>query len=103
VPPNPHDALFRFTFSQPEHAAALLKSNLPAAIAEQIEWSTLALEPGSFVDEQLAWRHSDLLFTVNLEGRETFIYLLIEHQSSPDPQMAWRVLRYVARLGQGRQ
>ncbi|XXY44766.1 Rpn family recombination-promoting nuclease/putative transposase [Sorangium sp. So ce269] len=30
--PTPHDALFKATFSQPEHAAAALREVLPAAV-----------------------------------------------------------------------
>jgi Putative transposase, YhgA-like len=54
--------------------------------------------PGSFVDEALRWRHSDVLFTAPLDGRDAFVYVLVEHQSSDDPLMAFRVLRYVTRI-----
>jgi hypothetical protein len=54
--------------------------------------------PASFVDEALKWRYSDLLFTAPLDGRDAFVYLLVEHQSSADPLMAFRMLRYVTRI-----
>jgi len=54
--------------------------------------------PGSFVDEALKWRHSDVLFTAPLDGRDAFVYVLVEHQSSDDPLMAFRVLRYITRI-----
>jgi hypothetical protein len=47
---NIHDALFKATFSQVEHAAGELRRALPAAIAARIDFSTLALCAGSFVD-----------------------------------------------------
>ncbi|MGK3968977.1 DUF4351 domain-containing protein [Sorangium sp. So ce118] len=34
--PTPHDALFKATFSQPEHAAAALREVLSAAVAARI-------------------------------------------------------------------
>jgi hypothetical protein len=40
----------------------------------------------------------DVLFTAPLDGREAFVYVLVEHQSSDDPLMAFRVLRYVIRI-----
>jgi hypothetical protein len=58
----------------------------------------LAPVPGSFVDEDLRWRHSDVLFTAPLDGRDAFVYVLVEHQSSDDPLMAFRVLRYITRI-----
>lgn len=61
----PHDALFKSVFQQPENAAAELQHVLPAEHVSAIDWSTLKLEPGSFVDEKLADHHSDLLFSAS--------------------------------------
>jgi predicted transposase YdaD len=94
-PSNPHDALFRHTFARVEHAAAELRSVLPAEILARLDLSTLALEPGSYVDDELSSAESDLLFTVNAAGTRAFVYLLFEHQSSVDHLMPLRVLRYV--------
>lgn len=66
---NPHDALFKRTFGQPEHAAGKLRAILPPALVAALDLSTLRLAPGSFIDEALADCHSDLLYEVNLAGR----------------------------------
>ena len=66
----PHDALFKSVFQQPENAAAELQHVLPAEHVSSIDWSTLKLEPGSFVDEKLADQHSDLLFPGHGEQRK---------------------------------
>lgn len=97
-PSNPHDALFRYTFSNVEHAAAELRSALPRDIVEKLDFSTLALEPGSYVDADLSNAESDLLFTVELSGTRALVYLLFEHQSSVDHLMPLRVARYVLRI-----
>jgi hypothetical protein len=39
-----------------------------------------------------------VLFTAPLDGQDAFVYVLVEHQSSDDPLMAFRVLRYVTRI-----
>jgi len=39
-----------------------------------------------------------LLFSVDLEGRPTFVYVLFEHQSSPDDFMPLRLLGYAVRV-----
>jgi hypothetical protein len=82
---TPHDAVFRQVFGVPANAASQLRAVLPADVAARLDLGKLALVPGSFVDEALRWRHSDLLFTAPLGGRDAFVYLLIEHQSSDDP------------------
>jgi predicted transposase YdaD len=99
--PNPHDALFKGVFSQVEHARALLAAVLPAAVAARVDWQSLALLSGTFVDASLSRRHSDLLFSVCLvTGQTALVYLLVEHQSEPDPWMALRLHGYVDRIWQ---
>jgi hypothetical protein len=50
---NPHDALFRAVFGDPDNAAELLRSILPAEITAAIDWRTLRRVEGSFVDDAL--------------------------------------------------
>jgi predicted transposase YdaD len=66
VSSTPHDALFRRTFADPEHALGLLRSMLPPALAAAIDWNSLRLCDGTFVDPSLAERRTDLLYTVKL-------------------------------------
>ena len=47
---------------------------------------------------QQTHRLTQPLFTAPLAGRDAFVYVLVEHQSSDDPLMAFRVLRYVTRI-----
>lgn len=93
-----HDGFFKAIFSQPEHATAFFKSHLPAAVADLIDWPTLVVLPGSFVKSSLQHVHSDLLFSVRIGERETFLYLLFEHQSTPDPTMPLRLLGYMTEI-----
>lgn len=95
---TPHDALFKTIFSQPEHAAGELRLALPPSLVAHLDFATLTLRPGSFVDEALRERSTDLLFSVQLAGHEAFIYLLFEHQSRPERLMAFRLLRYMVRI-----
>lgn len=93
-----YDFLVKRTFSQIEHAAGLLQVVLPEAIAERVDFSTLALCPGTFVDQLLGGRHADLLFSVTAAEREVLIYVLFEHQSTVDAPMPFRLLQYMVRI-----
>ncbi len=95
---QPHDALVRYVFGNPEHAAELFRTCLPAEVVARTDWSRLALVSGSFVDQELRQRHCDLLFRAPLAGTETFYYLLFEHQSTPDPMLVFRLLKYQVRI-----
>lgn len=94
---GPHDKLFKFAFGMPEHAASILRSALPATVAQRIDWSSLHAIPISFVDEELLERYADLLFGAQLDGKNALIYFLYEHQSTHDPWMALRLVDYCVR------
>ncbi len=97
---RPHDALFKAAFESPEQAAGLFACVLPPEIVAEVDWSSLRSEPGSFIDADLADRHSDLLFSASLRGaaRRLLLYLLLEHQSERDPDMPLRMLGYEVRI-----
>lgn len=97
-PLTPHDSVFRRVLGVPENMASQLRAVLPPDAAARLDLGRLARVPGSFVDEALKWRHSDLLFTAPLAGRDALVYVLVEHQSSNDPLMAFRMLRYITRI-----
>lgn len=78
---TPHDGLFKRIFKDPVHAAGILRSVLPAELVAQLDFSTLELEPGSFIDQHLAERHTDLLFKIRL-GTQQVLFALLEHQST---------------------
>ena len=97
---QPHDRLFRGVFSDAGEAASLLQAALPGSVRDSFDWTTLTLHDGAFVDEELQGSQSDLLYQVEhtATGRPVWMYLLFEHQSSPDPWMALRLLRYCCRI-----
>jgi predicted transposase YdaD len=93
-----HDLFARYTFGHPERAAAELRAVLPAQLVSKVDWSSLRREAVSVVDPELRETESDLLFTARLHsGHPLLLYVLLEHQSSVDPWMALRMLRYVVR------
>jgi predicted transposase/invertase (TIGR01784 family) len=95
---SPHDGLFKATFSQIDLARSELELMLPKALQAQLDLATLELCPGSFVDPKLQQAHTDLLYSVSTkEGAPAFIHAIFEHQSGPDPTMAYRFLRYMVR------
>lgn len=59
----------------------------------------MATRPGSFVDPELAERHTDLLFSIRSRGgEETLVYMLLEHQSRSDRFMPYRLLAHKIRI-----
>jgi predicted transposase/invertase (TIGR01784 family) len=101
---NPHDALFRFTFGQVEHALGLLRLLVPRQLAAAIDWRALQAHPTTTADQGLRLHHADLLFQAELlgAGREPLFFLL-EHKSAPDEALPRQLLRYVMHIVTGWQ
>ncbi|MBK0030914.1 Rpn family recombination-promoting nuclease/putative transposase [Erwinia sp. S43] len=90
----PHDAVFKTFLSHPDTARDFIALHLPEQIYALCDLSTLKLESGSFVEENLRAFYSDVLYSVKTTSGEGYIHILIEHQSSPDRHMAFRLMRY---------
>jgi predicted transposase YdaD len=95
---QPHDKLFRATFSDPANAAAFLRQHLGAPLASHVDWNSLSLLSGSFIDSHMKGSEADLLFSVKIGGADTLLYILWEHQRSEAPFMALRLLAYMVRI-----
>jgi hypothetical protein len=95
---KPHDALFKAAFENPQHAVAIFRGALPAAVAGAIAWDTAIRESGTFIDPELADSFSDLLLSAQMHGGRALLYLLLEHQSTNDRAMPLRIYLYVGRI-----
>lgn len=96
---NPHDKLFRDTFSHKDSLISFVRAYVPSDVAALVN-GDISIEPypGSFVDPDLNMSHSDIVYRFALNGRPAYFYLLFEHQSTPEPDMAFRLLKYLVRL-----
>ncbi|EDV0069642.1 Rpn family recombination-promoting nuclease/putative transposase [Salmonella enterica subsp. enterica] len=93
--PTPHDAAFRSFLANPDVARDFMDIHLPAELRALCDLSTLHLESGTFVEEDLRQYASDILWSMKTTtGDDGYIHLLIEHQSGYDKNIAFRQMRY---------
>ena len=95
---QPHDKLVKSTFSDPDNARAFLQAHLPNNLVRRMDWTSLSLLSGSFIDPEFAATSSDLLFTAKIDGHPVFLYILFEHQNQEDPLIGLRLLTYMVRI-----
>ena len=73
-----------------------------AELAEFIDFSQIAQINRSFIFDNLREQESDMVFRVPFQSGsdtdELLIYILIEHQSTVDPAMGFRVLFYMTQI-----
>ncbi len=91
---TPHDALFKQFLMHPDTARDFLDIHLSAEIRGICDLDTLRLESSHFVEESLKEQYSDVLYSVKMQGTSGYIHILIEHQSTADKKMAFRMMRY---------
>ncbi|WP_275225643.1 Rpn family recombination-promoting nuclease/putative transposase [Citrobacter freundii] len=91
---TPHDTVFKQFLYHPDTARDFLDIYLPSTLRELCDLQTLKLESGSFIEDSLRASYSDVLWSLKTNEGDGYIYVVIEHQSSPDAHMAFRLMRY---------
>ena len=97
---HPHDMMVRAVLSDLAEATSFLQTHLPQEVSQALSWSTLKLLEGSFVDEHLRESEADVLYEVQHVSGEAsvWVYILLEHQSTSDRWMRFRLLKYCCRI-----
>ncbi|HEY3569149.1 MAG TPA: Rpn family recombination-promoting nuclease/putative transposase [Thermoanaerobaculia bacterium] len=91
--PEKHDGSYRLLFSHPRMVEDLLRGFLP----EISHLSPLERRSEIYLSDHLDRREQDLVWRLRGSGGES-VYLLLEFQSRPDPQMALRISVYTGLL-----
>lgn len=96
---NAHDKFARQFLTHPERARDFLNNFLPAALKNQIDFSTLEIDPTDLVDSKLQEHRTDVLFSLRQVNNEPlFVYVLVEHKSYLEDRVALQLLRYMMQI-----
>jgi predicted transposase/invertase (TIGR01784 family) len=80
-----HDGLFRVAFENPALVESFTRENLPAAITENLDFSTMEQDKDTFIDQHLTRCYADVLYYTRFKDNPAYLYFLYEHKSSePD-------------------
>jgi predicted transposase/invertase (TIGR01784 family) len=95
-----HDHGYKLLFSNPRLVEELIRGFLPGPWLDRLDFSTLQKVSGSVITDDLRERHDDVIWKLCWRdgGKERWIYLLLELQSTPDRFMAVRLLTYAGLL-----
>jgi predicted transposase/invertase (TIGR01784 family) len=88
-----HDALIRKAFENPIVAKEFFEMHLPKEIKAMFSSHTLKMEKESFVEADLKHSISDILFSAKFKDDTGYLWVLLEHQSTPDHFMAFRLFK----------
>lgn len=95
---NPHDKFFKETFGNLAVAKDFLRNYLPQNIMDIVDINSLEPLKDSFINEELQEVFSDMLFQVDINNKEGYIYFLFEHKSYPSKNIAFQLLNYIVQI-----
>lgn len=97
---HPHDLMVRAVLSDVAEATSWLQRHLPEEVSQALDWATLRVVEGSFVDEDLRGSEADVLYEIARASDQepVWLYVLLEHQSTPDRWIRFRLLKYCCRI-----
>ena len=95
-----HDSLIKKVMENPIAVTEFLDEFLPTEFKEQLDLGSLKVEKESYVEDSLKTRFSDIVYSVQTKAEQTsepekaFVYMLLEHMSSSDHFIAFRLWKY---------
>jgi recombination-promoting nuclease RpnB len=95
---NAHDQFFRTAMANKTVAREFLKTWLPGELCQLVDFEQLEIQPRSHINEVRQESEVDVLFKTTIGGYEAYLYLLLEHQSTPDELMPFRLLKYLCNI-----
>jgi predicted transposase/invertase (TIGR01784 family) len=95
---QPHDTFFRTAMRDVRVVQDFLRAHLPADMLAITDLTQLELQERSYVNASRTEAEVDVLYRTMIDGREAFLYFLIEHQSRSDRLMPFRVLYYICQV-----
>ena len=92
---NRHDNFIKKCLCDPIAMRELLEISLPEDILQKMDFSTLKPEKTEFIDNELGHNHCDVLLSIQCDNQKSYIYSLVEHQSTVDHFIVTRMLKYM--------
>ena len=89
-----HDGFVKSTFTDLACAAGELQAILPAPFVKAADWKTLQVERSERHSRMLTRSQTDILYSVAVRGSRMRVFVIFEHQSTPDFLMPYRMLGY---------
>jgi predicted transposase/invertase (TIGR01784 family) len=92
------DTRYTELFSNPVFVQRLFESFVKEDFARELDFSDMEPYKTKFVTEAFARRESDVIWKVRFKGKDLYIFLLIEFQSTVDRRIPIRLFHYLAGL-----
>ena len=96
--PQPHDKIVKASFENPVLCREFVERMLPEEVKAVVDLNHIHRENVNFLGTELEETACDILFRTTFSGRPGYLYLAVEHQSTPDRTMPLRLWKYVIQI-----
>ncbi|KQC06869.1 MAG: hypothetical protein APR55_04520, partial [Methanolinea sp. SDB] len=93
-----YDSAYKYLFSNKRIFHQFLTQFIDESFTRKIKLEDIEQVDRSFVSDEFLQRESDIIYKVKLGGREVYIYVLLEFQSTVDKSIPVRMLLYILQL-----
>lgn len=93
-----HDTFFKTAMMDKRVAQEFFKAHLPKDFLPFIDLEKLELSSESYIDDLRQTTIADMLFKTEMYGSDSYLYLVVDHQSRPDKMMPFRMLKYTCNI-----
>ena len=73
----------------------LVQNFVKEEFVKRIDFDNVELVDKSFVNDEMMKRESDVIYKLKIDGKDTYVYILIEFQSTVDKSIPVRMLLYI--------
>jgi len=95
---KPHDSLWKQGMREVRVAREILESRYPPEILKHFDPSSMEITKSSYIDAEFKPSCSDVVYRMKSDFGDSYVYILAEHQSTPDRHMTLRMVQYTHRL-----
>lgn len=92
------DDIFNKIFTNKELFLIFLQKYIKLPFVNEVTIDNLIIEDTLLVDLQDHNRRTDILYQIKVNNKEMFVFLLLEHQSSVNYLMPFRMLEYTVKI-----
>ncbi len=93
-----HDKRYKKIFSNPIVMERFLKSFVHEDFIAKLDFSSMQKIDKEYVSDEYVGTESDIVYKMNYEGKEIYIFVLLEFQSTVDKLMCFRFMNYISSL-----
>ncbi|WP_376774499.1 Rpn family recombination-promoting nuclease/putative transposase [Clostridium thailandense] len=95
---NEHDLGYKHILSHKKNFVEFLRSFVKKEWVELISEENLVLIDKEFILEDFKEEEADIIYKVNIDGKDIIFYILLELQSKVDFRMPIRLLMYMTEI-----